>query len=114
MTYHSHTIIEALIDGGRCALAQDEFAPEPQPFSDTVAALEAAIALAVRAGELPPATDARALALLGAATVAGLELARWELGPGTDVLTAYDIFARCALSSPSLRDELRVATAWAS
>jgi len=114
MTRRSSTIIEALINVGRCLLSGQQSAPEPEPFADTVAALEAAIALAIRVGELPPATDAHSLAVLGAATVAGLELARWELGPGTDVLAPYDIFARCALSAAAQRGELQVATAWAS
>jgi hypothetical protein len=103
MSYQRTTIIETLVAGGRCSLARGGTPSTPEPFADSVAALEAAIGLAVRAGELPPETDARSLAVLCAATVAGLELARWELGPGTDVLLPYDIFARGLLSAAARR-----------
>ncbi|MGH2632183.1 MAG: hypothetical protein ACRDG3_02130, partial [Tepidiformaceae bacterium] len=81
-------------------------------FANTVGSLEATLSLAVRVGELSSGTDTRALAILGAATIAGLELARWELGPGTDVLAPYEIFARSALSVGA-RSQLQPA-AWAS
>lgn len=99
MHHRQSKIIEALVAGGRCTLTYGEPAPQPESFAATVDALEETIALAVHMGELPSDTDTRALAILGAATVAGLELARWELGPGADVLAPYEIFARAAVAA---------------
>jgi hypothetical protein len=108
------TIIETLVAGGRCTLGRAGTEAEPESFADTVAAMETAIGLAVRVGELPAETDCRAVAILGAATIAGLEMARWELGPDTDVLAAYEIFARGALSAVSNNDGRSEFAAWAS
>lgn len=112
MSQQRPTILEALVAGGRCTLARDDSVPDPESFADTVASLEATLSLALRVGELSPGTDTRALAILGAATVAGLKLARWELGPGADILAPYEIFARGALSAVARRQ--CQPAAWAS